>query len=77
VVTKTTTEETSSITVNYTIVDVYGRETVITKTIRLVDNVVLINDFNFVYTNEDDEVVETSTAVVYSPPRFFPPLSCS
>ncbi len=66
-VTKTTTEASGSITVIYTIVDVYDRETAITKTIRIVDAVTLINDFNFVYTNEDNEVIETSESVLYKP----------
>ncbi len=67
VVTKTTDESTGSITVSYTLTDAYDRETVITKTIRLVDGVVLINDFNFVYTNESGETIETSESVTYKP----------
>lgn len=67
VVTKTTSDASSDITVNYTIVDAYDRTTVITKTIRLVDEVTYINDFNFVYTNENDETIETSESVQYSP----------
>lgn len=66
-VTKNADASSGTITVTYTLVDYYERTTAITKTVRIVDDVQFINDFNFVYTNENNEVVETSTQVTYKP----------
>lgn len=56
-ITKNNTEEYGSVDITYTVTDDYGRETAVTRSIKVIDQLTLIESFRFVYNGEEvDEV---------------------
>ena len=61
--TKNNTEASASIDVTYTVTDDYDRETVVTASIRVIDDKTPITSFKFVYNGAE---VDESTGVTYT-----------
>ena len=63
--TKNNTEATASIDVTYTVTDDYDRETVVTASIKVIDDKTPITSFKFVYNGEEVEAVNYTASTLY------------
>lgn len=63
--TKNNTEATASIDVTYTVTDDYDRETVVTASIKVIDDKTPITSFKFVYNGEEVEAVNYTAPTLY------------
>lgn len=64
VVTKANDAEYGSIDVTYTVIDEYDRETVVSKSIKIIDKPTLIESFRFVYNGEEVDSVSAKSLVL-------------
>lgn len=63
--TKNNTEASASIDVTYTVTDDYDRETVVTASIKVIDDKTPITSFKFVYNGEEVEAVNYTASTLY------------